>query len=141
MRRRFALFLLCAFAACADPSLSQIADQYAHQTGITYASCGSATLDNGPTCAENNVDDCLTAAFASCAPSRAQVTAYTVEGDPIYSEVFVEPALEGCRVVQIIDTRADAFGAHAVTRSRCLGLAESSCFKASPNDCTVEKKY
>ena len=140
-RRLLALGALLLVECGSSPAMLAIADDYAKQSGLTFAVCGSAQLDNGSICTPTAVDDCLATAFASCTPSRASLTAYSVEGDPISYEIFVEMTTGGCRVVQIVDTRQDAFGPQEVVRSSCTGTTVLQCFSAWPSDCTVVEKY
>ncbi len=84
---------------------------------------------------------CLLDAWSACQRATLETTRTTIEGDPIVGLLAIEPSDDGCRVVQLIDTRADDFGPREVTESVCAQLVEEdAAFRGCPfvvaEDCT-----
>ena len=141
LNRAFAAFVLVLSIGCSHPSLQELADDHAKQTGLQYANCGTVQVAQKQPCDETTVDDCLLAALSTCAPSRAALSQSTIEGAPIPSEVFIEPEGASCVVTEIVDTTRDNFGPKTVKRYRCDGFVAIQCFTAVPTGCVLAETY
>lgn len=135
------LIALGMLSVACNPSLRELADDHAKQTGLAYAECGDVALPRSDMCVETTVDDCLVDALATCTPSRASVSRPSVEGDRIPTVVFVEPEGDGCVVFEIIDTTRDRFGSKSIDRFRCNRFVDDECFLANPGNCNWVETY
>lgn len=80
--------------------------------------CGAEDFRHGDGY-DQGARDCIWEAYRSAVPARFVTTVLTVEGDPISFELYTRS--DG-KVVGVLDTRADKFGAQRVTTYTCAGM-------------------
>lgn len=119
---------------CGEDLDAKVQDHLDQNAATDYRDCGATTIGPcgrfKPDGAQKQLFSCLLDAFNKCQPARGRITQPTVEGDPIVSVYFVEPAGSGerCRITRFADTTADSFGPQEITRRSCVGLvARNDC--------------
>ncbi|MFF5083916.1 DUF4362 domain-containing protein [Actinoplanes sp. NPDC000266] len=101
----------CSESEAAPPDVLRLAPSG------SVTDCGTFTLDQGERVPED-AGLCLLTASKEGRVAQLEVTAPTVEGDPIITVYATRPD-GGIEVVE--DTRQDEFGAKEVTREICTG--------------------
>jgi hypothetical protein len=127
----------CAPAGSAALVTSATAEAFALSTGLDFTSCGREVDNDGTRCCQATTAgyDCLLDAFASCAPARFGVVTGTVEGDPIFTDYFVKPSDDGCRLFVVTDWTQAAFRDMNEVPVKSLQCGVASLEIAAPGEC------
>ena len=133
----FLIAVACgSFMGCSSSTLEGKVTEFINETGQSFESCGSITVDPMCESPQSAAADCLANGFSECKPVRLDLTIYTIEGDPIYYTYLVVPGNGSCSIEYFVDTREDAFGPQEINQFTCekLELVES-CQSIAVDEC------
>lgn len=135
------LLLACAALSSEPTTLDGKLAAFLDERGVDPADCGSVAYHNGDsTCDETDAAalQCFADAWASCTPSRLDLTSDTIEGDVIYA-TYVVWNDGGCAIEAFTDSTDDAYSAQEVTQDECDDLVvvdnDPTCDTLAPDGC------
>lgn len=139
--RKLSCLLPLLGVACI-PSFDSIVSNYESETTLAFFDCGE--LQSNWNCEETipEEEQCFAQKWEQCEAAKLTIVSSTIEGDPIYSALFVQPNSTSCTVQFFQDTREDKYhGDYPLsTHSECqtyTELTDTECVGYSTGTCSV----
>jgi hypothetical protein len=110
----------------AEPGAGFVRD-FHRRSGITFSPCSDAA--------------CLKNAYSARRPAHRFEANFTIEGTPVFTDLFVAPAAKGVTVIEFFDASRDEYGGCRISRLRCPSVEAAISDRLDTLGCVSEVLY